>query len=94
MNNIDLDTLNNLMNHLFVKKDDYNEDSHLIIKDLPTFISDLWDKVKENLNHNPTKISAFDGIIINDIKSSFNLGAEDLSFKDYLKNIKIEEFGK
>ncbi len=93
VNNIDLDKLNNLVDHLFAKKDEYNEDSHLIKKDLPTFITDLWDKVKENLNLNPTEISVFDAIITNDIKSSFNFGAEDLSVKDYLKNVKIEEFG-
>ena len=93
VNNIDLDKLNNLMGHLLSKKDEYNKDSHLIKKDLPTFITDLWDKVKENLNLNPTEISVFDAIITNDIKSSFNFGAEDLSVNDYLKNIKIEEFG-
>jgi len=93
VNNVDIKTLNNLMDNLFVNKDEYNKDSHLINKELPSFIINLWDKVKENLKLNPTEIAAFDAIITNDIKSSFNFGAEDLSVKNYLKKVKIEEFG-
>ena len=93
VNNVDIKTLNNLMDNLFVNKDEYNKDSHLIKKELTSFIANLWDKVKENLKLNPTEIAAFDAIITNDIKSSFNFGAEDLSFKNYLKKVKIEEFG-
>ena len=93
VNNVDIKTLNNLMDNLFVNKEEYNKDSHLIKKELTSFIANLWDKVKENLKLNPTEIAAFDAIITNDIKSSFNFGAEDLSVKNYLKKVKIEEFG-
>ena len=93
MSNISIDTLNDLVDNLFVKKDIFNEDTHLVIKDLPSFITDLWGKVKENLKLNSTQITAFDAIITDEIKSSFNFGAEDLSVKNYLKKANINEFG-
>ena len=93
VSNISIDTLNDLVDNLFVKKDIFNEDTHLVIKDLPSFITDLWGKVKENLKLNSTQITAFDAIITDEIKSSFNFGAEDLSVKNYLKKANINEFG-
>lgn len=91
VNNIDKDTLNNLVDNLFGKKDKFNEDSHLVKKDLPPFIQDLWDKVKEHLKLNKNEITAFDALITNEIKSNFNFGGEDLSIKDYLKKSYTKE---
>ena len=93
VNNISIDTLNDLIDNLFVKKDIFKEDSHLVKKDLESFITDLWGKVKENLKLNSTQITAFDAIITDEIKSSFNFDAEDLSVKNYLKKVNINEIG-
>ena len=94
VNNISIDTLNDLIDNLFEKKDIFNKDSHLVKKDLPSFITDLWGKIKENLKLNSNEITAFDAIITEEIKSNFNFGAEDLSVKNYLQKVDIKEFGK
>ena len=39
--NISIDKLNDLIVNLFAKKDLFNEDSHLVKKYLPSFITDL-----------------------------------------------------
>ena len=94
VNNISKNELNDLIDKIFLKKDKFNEDSHLVKKELPSFIPDLWAKVKQLLELTPKEITAFDAIITNEIKLSFKIGAEDLSIRDYLKNANIGEFGK
>ena len=64
--------LNNLIDKLFQKKDIYNNNSHLVEKDLPSFIPDLWQKMKELLELNQNEIIAFDAKITDEIRSSFS----------------------
>ena len=84
---------NKLLNTLFDKKQFYNEDSHLVGKELPSFITDVWELAKKNFNFEKNESLAFDRIISEDIKSGFNFGAHDLSVNDYLKNANLQEFG-
>ena len=94
VNEVKMVDANNLLDMLFEKKTLYNVDSHLEGKELPSFIKDIWTLVKKNLNFDKKElVDAFDGIITEDIKSGFNLGAHDLSVNDYLKNVNREEFG-
>ena len=94
VNEVKMVDANNLLDMLFEKKTLYNVDSHLEGKELPSFIPDIWDLVKKNFNFQKKElVDAFDGIITEDIKSGFNLGAHDLSVNDYLKNVNREEFG-
>ena len=94
VNNVSPKELNDLINKIFLRKDLFNKDSHLVDKALPPFIQDLWDKIKKHLELNPNEIKAFDTIINNEIKSSFVFGGEDMSIKDYLKNVNLSDFGK
>ena len=90
---VDIHDANKLLDTLFDKKQFYNEDSHLVGKELPSFITDVWELAKKNFNFEKTESLAFDLIISEDIKSGFNFGARDLSVNDYLKNAKREDFG-
>ena len=94
VNNISINNLNKFIDNMFAKKDIFNQDSHLINKDLPKYISDLWSQVKKNLQLDPNEKTIFDAMITTDIKSCFNFGGEDLSVTKYLKNIDIKDFGK
>ena len=89
VNKISKEELNNLLDNLFNKKDDFNQDSHLVNKNVQSFIPDIWDQVKKHLKLNKNEIIAFDAIITDDIKSGFNFGDDDISVKNYLDN----EFG-
>ena len=93
VNSISKDTLNNLMDDLFSKKDIYNKDSHLINKDVPTFIENLWDKIVQHLKLSKIEKDAFDAIITNEMRDGFNFGDEDKSVKNYLKSVNIDDFG-
>lgn len=93
VNSISKDTLNNLMDDLFSKKDIYNKDSHLINKDVPTFIENLWDKIVQHLKLSQIEKNAFDAIITNEMRDGFNFGDEDKSVKNYLKSVNIDDFG-
>ena len=93
VNSISKDTLNNLMDDLFSKKDIYNKDSHLINKDVPTFIENLWDKIAQHLKLSQIEKNAFDAIITNEMRDGFNFGDEDKSVKNYLKSVNIDDFG-
>ena len=68
VNNISKEELNNLINKIFNKKDKFNDDSHLIQKDLPSFIHDVWEKVIQHLELNENELAAFNAIITNEIK--------------------------
>lgn len=57
---------------LFDKKTLYNFDSHLEGKKMPSFITDIWELVKNNLNFKKELNNAFDKIITNDIKIGFD----------------------
>ena len=61
---------------------------------MPSLITDLCGKVKENLKLNSTEKTIFDAIITDEIKSNFNFGAEDLSGKKWWKKADIKEFGQ
>ena len=63
VNDITVEELNNLIKKLFNKKDVYNKESHLINKEVPNFINDLWGIVKENLNLNERESIIFNAII-------------------------------
>ena len=91
---VKINDANKLLNTLFDKKQTYNEDSHLEGKDLPPFITDIWEVAKKNFNLDKTELLSFDDIITDDIKSGFNFGAHDLSVNDYLKNVNFTEFGE
>ena len=93
VNSISKDTLNNLMDDLFSKKDIYNKDSHLINKDVPTSIENLWDKIVQHLKLSKIEKDAFDAIITNEMRDGFNFGDEDKSVKNYLKSVNIDDFG-
>ena len=93
VNSISKDTLNNLMDDLFSKKDIYNKDSHLINKDVPTSIENLWDKIVQHLKLSKIEKNAFDAIITNEMRDGFNFGDEDKSVKNYLKSVNIDDFG-
>lgn len=92
-NNISKDELNNLLDNLFNKKDEFNDISHLVNKVIPYFISDVWTTMKKHLKLKPNEIIAFDVIITDEIKSGFKFGDDDVSIKNYLKNVNINEFG-
>ena len=68
VNNISKEELNNLINKIFDKKDKFNDDSHLIKKELPSFIHDVWEKVIQHLELNENELAAFNAIITNEIK--------------------------
>lgn len=72
VNNIDIVTLNLWMNNLFFRKDGFNSNSHLVNKDLPSFIPNIWEKVKASLNLDSAGAAIFDSLISEDIKSGFN----------------------
>ena len=91
---VNIHDANKLLDTLFDKKQFYNEDSHLVGKELPSFIIDVWELAKKNFNFKKTESLAFDRIISEDIKSGFNFGARYLSVNDYLKNAKREDFGQ
>ena len=93
VNNISKEVLNALIDKIFLEKDTYNADSHLIQKEKPSFYNDLWSKVKENLKLNHNEITAFDAIITEKMKSDFVFGDRDLSVSDYLAGVNINEFG-
>ena len=88
VNGVNVKELNDLINKIFLRKDLFNQDSHLFNKVLPPFFQDLWDNVKKHLELNPNEIKTFDTLIDNEIKSSFDFGGEDISIKDYLKKNK------
>ena len=94
VNNISKDKLNEFIDSIFAKKDIFNQDSHLINKNIPNYINDLWGQIKKILKLNQNEQIIFDSIITTDIKSCFNFGGEDLSVTNYLKNVDINEFGK
>ena len=94
VNGIDKDVLNKLIDKIFSRKDEYNSDSHLINKDVPSFLPNLWDELKKSLKLSEAEITTFDAIITTDIMSGFNFGADDLSVKSYLKKIEINKSGK
>ena len=94
MNDIDKDVLNKLIDKIFSRKDEYNSDSHLINKDVPSFLPNLWDELKKSLKLSESEIATFDAIITTDIMAGFNFGADDLSVKSYLKKIEINKSGK
>ena len=94
VNNISKDQLNALLDNLFNKKDEFNDNSHLVNKNIPVFIPDIWGQVKQHLKLKQNEMFAFDALITNEIKSGFNFGDDDLSVKNYLKNVNINEFGK
>jgi chromosome segregation ATPase len=93
VNNIDIVTLNIWLNNLFFRKDGFNSNSHLVNKDLPSFIPNIWEKVKESLNLDLGGAAIFDSLITEDIKSGFNFRADDVSINSYLKSVNINEFG-
>ena len=94
VNDIDKDVLNKLIDKIFSRKDEYNSDSHLINKDQPSFLPNLWDELKKSLKLSESEIATFDAIITTDIMAGFNFGADDLSVKSYLKKIDINKSGK
>lgn len=94
VNDIDKDVLNKLIEKIFSRKDEYNSDSHLINKDQPSFLPNLWDELKKSLKLSESEIATFDAIITTDIMAGFNFGADDLSVKSYLKKIDINKSGK
>lgn len=49
---------------------------------------------EQHLKLKQNEMFAFDALITNEIKSGFNFGDDDLSVKNYLKNVNINEFGK
>ena len=91
---IGINELNNLIDNLFNKKDEFNKDSHLVNKNVPSFIPNIWEQVKQHLKLNKDEIIVFDSLITDDIKSGFKLGEEDISVKNYLETVGIKEFGK
>ena len=93
INNITKDDLNNLIEKLLNKKDEFKENSCLINKDDPPFIPDIWIKVKQYLKLNPTQSISFDALITNEIKASFDLRNDDLSVTNYLKDANVYDFG-
>lgn len=50
VNKIKKDEANNFLNTLFERKALFNEDSHLERKELPSFITNIWELVKKSLN--------------------------------------------
>ena len=70
VNNIGIKELNNLLDIIFDKKSVFNENSHLVHKNKPAFISDVWFVVKQNLNLKSKELIAFNALII---KMDFNL---------------------
>ena len=93
VNKISKEEANKLIDDLFVKKDEYNEDSHLIGKEIPDFYKNIWSLVKERLNLEKSELNAFDAIFNEKIKSEFNFGAKDVSVSDYLDSIDLSKFG-
>ena len=93
INNITKDDLNNLIEKLLNKKDEFKENSCLINKDDPPFIPDIWPKVKQYLKLNTTQSISFDALITNEIKASFDLRNDELSVTNYLKNANVYDFG-
>lgn len=91
---VSVEELNNLIDKLFLRKDSYNNNSHLVEKAQPSFIPDLWKKVKELLELNPNETIAFDAIITDEIKASFSFGAKDITVKQYLNAVDLSKFGK
>ena len=94
MGGVSVEELNNLIDKLFLRKDSYNNNSHLVEKAQPSFIPDLWKKVKELLELNPNETIAFDAIITDEIKASFSFGAKDITVKQYLNAVDLSKFGK
>jgi hypothetical protein len=68
VNGVTKKNLNGLINYLFSRKDELNKVSHLIGKQLPPFIEDLWEKVEAFLNLNKDDKTSFDSIITQEIK--------------------------
>lgn len=93
VNQISKEELNNFLDNLFNKKDEFNQDSHLVNQNVPSFIPDIWDQVKKHLKLNENEIIVFDSLITGDIKSGFKFGDDDVSVKNYLDKVDIKEFG-
>ena len=93
VNNIGVVQSNSLIDNLFDEKDVYNEDSHLVGKNVPDFYKNIWSVVKEKLKLNENELIAFDAIFDDNIKSEFKFDAEDISVSDYLYGKNLSEFG-
>ena len=93
VNRISKEEANKLIDDLFVKKDEYNEDCHLIGKEIPDFYKNIWSIVKERLNLEKNELIAFDAIFDEKIRSEFNFGARDISVSEYLDSIDLSKFG-
>lgn len=87
VNKISKEEANKLIDDLFDKKDEYNEDSHLIGKEIPDFYKNIWSIVKARLNLEKSGLIAFDAIFNEKIRSEFNFGVKDVSVSDYLDSI-------
>ena len=92
MNEINLEDSNNLIDILLGKKDEYNDDSHLVGKDLPDFNNNIWNVVKDKLNLKKNELIAFDAIFDDKIRSEFNFGEKDISVSEYLNGKNLNEF--
>jgi len=94
VNEISKEDSNNLIDILFSKKNEYNDDSHLVGKDIPDFYNNIWNVVKERFNLKKEELIAFDAIFDDKIRAEFNFGAKDISVSDYLNGKNLNEFGK
>ena len=61
----------------------YNKDSHLIDKDVPELIENVWDKILQHLKFSKIEKAAFDAIITNEMRDEFIFGDEYNSVKNY-----------
>ena len=86
--------LNRLLEELSLKKPVFNNDSHLINKDMPPYIDNFWNLFKSNLRLARQSSYIFDIIITDNIKKEFDFGGKDLSLEDYLKDKNLNQFGK
>ena len=61
----------------------YNKDFHLIDKDVPELIENVWDKILQHLKFSKIEKAAFDAIITNEMRDEFIFGDEYNSVKNY-----------
>ena len=93
VNKISIEESNKLIDILFDKKDEYNDDFLLAGKNIPDFYKNIWNIVKQRFNLEKNELIAFDTIFDDKIRSEFNFGEEDISISDYLKGKDLKEFG-
>ena len=85
VNNIKKEDINKMLDFLFIRKDSFNENAHLIHFEKPQYITDLWEIILKYINFDDKKKIVFNSIVTDEIKNTFDFGQEDVNVKDYIQ---------